>query len=106
MTDEEAELLEVKIRVEARKLEAELVPLREYFWHYCDTLDAANDSISKFLADPSGTFPSGRLKVDRINDLQRELSAHGFFDNAAEFLEKTKRLRELQERIKEFERGH
>lgn len=102
MTDDEKYILEGRARAEAKTLEAELVALREFFTQFTEKLEVAGSSIDSFLSDPSGRFPNGRLKIDQINYLHNDLSSPGFFENATQFMEKTRRLRDLQERIRKF----
>lgn len=102
MTDDERFIEHGRAYEEARKIRSELAAYQGFFDRYSGQLKQAADLLDRFLADPSGKALDGRLLIDHLNDRQRALSEPGFFDQAAEFMEKSKRLKVLEERIKNF----
>jgi len=101
MTDEERYIAQGRARDEARKLKAEIATLKAWFEDWREKLEGAKYTLDQFLAEPAGKLPLGST-IDRLNQLQRELSAPGLFDKAADFMEKTRKLRKLEDQIKDF----
>ena len=102
MNDNERWQIEGRTRDAAKKLRAELVTLRAFFAEYSESLDNLKSTLARFLSEPSAKAPDERLLIDHVNAQQRKLSEPGFFDATAEFMEKTRKLRDLEEQIKNF----
>lgn len=103
MTDDEIYIAQGRARADAKKLKAELATLRLFFDGYIKKLEDMKLIITRFTEDPSGKGADGYTKIDHLNRWQRGLSAGDFFEKSAEFLEKTGKLRKLEEQIKDFE---
>ena len=102
MTDEERYIAQGKARDAAKKLKAEIATLQAFFHDYADKLESAKGTLTRFISEPSAMCPDRRPIIDHVNDFQRELCAPGFFNSTAELLEKTGKLRKLEEQIRDF----
>jgi hypothetical protein len=102
VTDEERYIAQGRARDAAKKLKGEIATLRTFFDEYKEQLRDTGGCIDRFLEAPSSRAANDRLLIDYLNWLQRKLCEGGFFENTAEFMEKTRKLRELEEQIKDF----
>jgi len=102
MTDEERYIAQGRARDAAKKLRAEIATLRTSLDEYSQSLTDTKGALDLFLADPSKKAPDGRIFIDNLNRLQRDLCSAGFFEMTAEFMEKTRKLHELEAQIKDF----
>jgi hypothetical protein len=102
MTDEQRHIIQGRARDEAKKLKAELSTLRTFFQDYSETLQGTQNAINSFLSAPAARAADDHPMIDHLNRLHRKLSDPGFFENTAEFEEKTRKLQTLEERIKDF----
>jgi hypothetical protein len=104
VTDEEKYIIWGRLRDQVREAAADVAALRESFQQYRELLQLLDSTVGQFLEKPSGRFPSGRLVIDTLNDYQRLLAAPGFFEKAAMFLDKSRRLDELRKRLEELDK--
>jgi len=102
MTDEEKYIAQGRARDLAKKLKSEVATLRTWFEEYSQSLVAMEHVLVHWLFEPHGKGPNGRLTVDYLNDLQRELSKPGFFDKTCEMMDAHRKLRSVEEQIKDF----
>ncbi len=102
MTDEERYIAQGRARDAAKKLRAEIATLRTSLDEYSELLANTKGALAHFLSDPSTKGADGRIFIDHLNAFQRDLCSAGFFEITAEFMEKTRKLRDLEEQIKNF----
>jgi len=102
MTDEERYIAQGRARDAAKNLRVEIATLRTSLDEYAQLLTDTKGALNHFLADPSTKSPDGRIFIDHLNRLQRGLCSAGFFEMTAEFMEKTRKLRDLEEQIAKF----
>jgi hypothetical protein len=102
MTDEERYIAQGRARDAAKKLRAEIATLRTSLDEYGQLLTDTKGALDHFLADPSRKAHDGRIFIDYLNRIQRDLCSAGFFEMTAEFMEKTRKLRDLEEQIDKF----
>lgn len=102
MTDDERHIKQGRARDEAKKLEAEVATLKAFLLDYIERLEGAKNAISRFLSDPFAKLGDGFPIVDLVNRRHRELCVPGFWEAATDFVDKSRKLRELEEQIKKF----
>lgn len=103
MTNEERYITQGRARDAAKQLRAEIATLRVFFDEYCEKLDNTKSTIARFLSEPFARAADERPMIDHVARLQRELNDGVFFNAIGEFADKTRKLRQLEEQIKEFE---
>jgi hypothetical protein len=102
MTDDERYIAQGRAQDAAKKLRSEIAALRTFFDEYAESLETLKSILSRFLIEPAAKAPDQRMLIDHLNQQQRQVSNGGFFDKTAEFMEKTRKLRDLEEQIKHF----
>jgi len=102
MTDEERYIMQGRARDEAKKAKANMATLRTSLEEYSEELASLKGLIAKFLSDPVAKAADGRPIVDHVNAMQQKLSKPGFTEMTFEYSDVIRKLRKLEEQIKDF----
>ena len=102
MTDEERYIAQGRARDTAKKLRSEVATLRTWFEEYSQSLVSMEHVLGHFLRDPHEKASEGQLRVDQLNRWYREISKPGFFEKTCELMDATRKLRDIEEQIKDF----
>ncbi|MFZ0799903.1 MAG: hypothetical protein WCA13_05830 [Terriglobales bacterium] len=102
MTNEEKYIAQGHARDLAKQLRSEVATLRTWCEEYSQTLVNMEHVIGHWLRDPHSKAADGRLLIDHLNDLQRELAKPGFFEKTSELMEANRKLKRIEDEIKEF----